>query len=50
MKVKDLIKELEKCDGNLEVKTKSRYSEDMKPVTSVIEKFVSLDKKIVYIS
>ena len=50
MKVKELIKELEKYDEELEVHTKERYSEGMKPITEVHEKYVSLSDKIIYIS
>lgn len=50
MKVKELIEKLEKYDKDLEVYTKERYSEGMRPVTEVQEKYVSLADKIIYIS
>lgn len=50
MKVKELIEKLECFDEDLEVQTKNRYSEDMKPVTEVTRKYLSLDKSIIYIS
>ena len=49
MKVKDLIKKLEQFDGELEVKTKARYSEDIRPLNSVGVKYGSLDDVYVYI-
>ena len=49
MKVKELIEKLKEYDDELEVKTRNRYTEDMKPVTQVTEKYISLDKTIIYI-
>lgn len=49
MKVKEVIEQLKKYDEEIEVMTKDRYTEDMKPVTSISEKYVSLDKRIIYI-
>ena len=49
MKVKELIKELEKYDGDLEVLTRRRYTEDMKPVTGLKVKYLSLNKKVIYL-
>lgn len=48
MKVKDLIEELEKYDGDLEVVVRRPYTEDMKPLTEVREMFPSLDKRILF--
>ena len=50
MKVKELINELEKYDGDLEVMTKERYSEGVRKVSEVSEKYETLDKSYVYIS
>lgn len=49
MKIKELISILQGYDENIEVMTKDRYTEDMKPVTSAEKKYLSLDKVIVYI-
>lgn len=49
MKVKELIRKLEELDDDYEVKTKERYCEGWKPVTSVEKKFASLDEVFVYI-
>lgn len=49
MKIKELINILQEYDENIEVMTKDRYTEDMKPVTSAEKKYLSLDKVIVYI-
>lgn len=49
MKVKDLINELEKLDGELEIRTKERYSEGFRPLTEVQVKYETLDKSYVYI-
>lgn len=49
MKIKELISILQEYDENIEVMTKDRYTEDMKPVTSAEKKYLSLDKVIVYI-
>ena len=50
MKVKELIMELEKHDGDLEVMTRERYSEGVRKVSEVTKKYEALDKAYVYIS
>ena len=49
MKVKELIEKLEQFDGELEVKTKARYSEDVRPLTSVGRKYETLDSSYIYV-
>lgn len=49
MKVKEMIEKLKEFDGELELKTKARYSEDIVNVSLCKMQYETLDKKYVYI-
>ena len=49
MKVKELIEKLERFDGELEVKTKARYSEDIRPLSIVRKEYERLDYVYIYL-
>lgn len=49
MKVKELIKELEKYDGELEVKVNNIYREELMSLTIVREQYKTLDERYIYI-
>ena len=49
MKVEELIRELEKFDGDLDVKTDNMYRMETISVSEVRVRYVSLDESYVYI-